>query len=517
MSIGVGEVLTALELVKSAIDIYKEITKAPEEIKQLNKELVELTKPLESLLSHLQAQAGSRSDAALRSVTDRDRQDLADAIHASLRDCGEIKGIFADFAAKRLGQIGDVPLVTKFGFVASAYYKFGDGADTVKALILRIRERQIAIHTYLQLIQVKLLEEANKNIKSLGDKIDQLRKDAEKKNAADKAMTTDMINQFKKLLAKELVEAKRAESGKESSSQPASDANQKDTIKVGRPPVRSKTPEPLDKTKLLPPEDNKSHKRRLSAPSAPTKPRTPSPKPTDRTYSVLFVDPSNIGRSFVAQGILLLIDAWLRQSAGKQYTNRIKKVSSAGFFVKRGGDCLDEIEGLSYARESYRFDLTDGHGEKNTAALRALFDETTARTPGAEWRRGGGARAKYEKLFAQMSRTGIKRAHFKDYDYLLCFTNREYSNLHRLRSAILAKDGSDASPNGKGKILHLGRLLSKDEKGLAPEILAVPPNDMGDDEAVWNAKIDDIKRAIDGFLQKRLHVTYPEKPGAAQG
>ncbi|TLD26993.1 hypothetical protein PspLS_04590 [Pyricularia sp. CBS 133598] len=513
MSIGVGEVLTALELVKSVIDIYKGITKAPEEIKQLNKELVELTKPLESLLSHFQAHAGSRSDAALRSVTDRDRQDLAEAIHASLKDCGEIKGIFADFAAKRLGQIGDVSLKTKFGFVASAYYKFGDGADTVKELILRIRERQIAIHTYLQVIQVKLLDEANKNIKSLGDKIDQLRRDAEKKNAADKAMTIDMINQFKKLLAKELAEAKRAET-ENNNNRSVSDSKQKDTIKVDKPPVRSKTPEPLDKTKLFPPENNKNHKRRLSAPSAP-KPRTPSPKPTDRTYSVLFVDPNNVGRSLVSQGIILLIDAWLREKAGKQYTNRIKKVSSAGFFIKRGGDCHDEIEGLSYAHDSYRFALEDGHKENNSAALCALFDEKTATAQGAEWRYGGGAREKYEKLFAEMRPTGIKRAHFKDYDYILCFTNREYSNLHRLRSAIVAKDGSDASPNGKGKILHLGRWLPKDEKGVAPSIYAVPPN-MAEDEAVWNAKIDEIKTAIDGFLKKRLHITYPEKPAATR-
>ncbi|KAI6353320.1 hypothetical protein MCOR25_009039 [Pyricularia grisea] len=516
MSIGVGEVLTALELVKSAIEIYKEIAKAPEEIKQLNKELVELIKPLESLLSHFQAHAGSRSDAALKSVTDRDRQDLADAIHASLRDCGEIKGIFADFAAKRLGKVGDVPLVTKFGFVASAYYKFGDGADTVKALILRIRVRQIAIHTYLQVIQVKLLDEANKNIKSLGDKIDQLRRDAEKKNAADKAMTIDMINQFKILLAQELAEARKAETGKDNS-QPVPHFNQKDTIKVDKPPVRSKTPEPLDKTKLLPPEINKKHKRRLSAPSAPAKPRTPSPKPNDKNYSVLFVDPNNVGRSLVSQGILLLIDAWLREKAGKQYTNRIKKVSSAGFFVKRGGDCHEEIEGLSYAHPSYKFDLTDSLKEKNTAALRALFDGNAASTQGAEWRYGGGAREKYEKMFADMSPTGIKRSHFKDYDYILCFTNREYSNLHRLRSAIVAKDGSDASPNGKGKILHLGRWLPKDEKGVAPSIYAVPPNDTGEDEVVWNAKIDEIKRAIDGFLHKRLHYTYPEKPAVAQG
>ncbi|EHA54500.1 hypothetical protein MGG_01372 [Pyricularia oryzae 70-15] len=509
MSIGVGEVLTALELVKSAIDIYKEITKAPEEIKQLNKELVELTKPLESLLSHFQAHAGSRSDAALRSVTDRDREDLADAIHASLQDCGEIKGIFADFAAKRLGQIGDVSLKTKFGFVASAYYKFGDGADTVKALILRIRERQIAIHTYLQLIQVKLLDEANKNIKSLGDKIDQLRRDAEKKNAADKAMTIDMINQIKKLLAKELAEAKRAETEKESS--------KKDAIKVDKLPVRSKTPEPLDKTKLLPPpENNKHHKRRLSAPSAPAKTRTPSPKPNDKTYSVLFVDPYNVGRSLVSQGILLLIDAWLREKTGKKYAKRIEKVSSAGFFIRRGGDCHDEIEGLSYAHGTYKFDLADDK-EKNPAALRALFDETAARCQGAEWRYGRGATEKYAKLLAEMRPTGIKRSHFRDYDYILCFTNREYSNLHKLRSAIVAKDGGDAFPNGKAKILQLGRWLPKKDNSQGASIYAVPPDDMGEDEAVWSAKIDEIKMAIDGFLKKRLHVSYPEKAGVAQG
>lgn len=62
---------------------------------------------------------------------------------------------------------------------------------------------------------------------------------------------------------------------------------------------------------------------------------------------------------------------------------------------------------------------------------------------------------------AQSRSRGVNKDIFDNYDYILVFVQREWTNLLALK-ALLAGFKMQQAPKGKGRIIYLGAYISKD-------------------------------------------------------
>lgn len=222
---------------------------------------------------------------------------------------------------------------------------------------------------------------------------------------------------------------------------------------------------------------------------------SPSPSPLKNDYKIIFVDPYNVGRSKVADAYMKLLQESTIRTQGNW---RIKFSHSAGLMVKARGDCVGILEGLQPPLKQ-RF--LPG-GEKPTwTAMASLFNDPVSHSPAKKEIR--------DKALVQTSR-GIRQNIFSEYDMILVFTGRDSENLTRLKKALIEKNGKDAAPRGKGRVLHLGGYLGK--KGEVREIVnAVKNKDGTESKESWNKTNASIKMAVRWFLRRELDWVQPAK------
>ncbi|KAK0653160.1 hypothetical protein B0T16DRAFT_111566 [Cercophora newfieldiana] len=224
----------------------------------------------------------------------------------------------------------------------------------------------------------------------------------------------------------------------------------------------------------------------------------PGQEPSSRTYNIIFVDPSNIGRSIVAEGLTKLLGQATIKANKPWHLNLIH---SAGFFVRARGNCVDVIEQLNYSYPSWKIPIIAGGALPQGYALDALFDNRMFEQPFKQTIRNS--------LAARRSR-GIAKDMFKRYDFVVVFTSREHDNATKLKQALRNKYGDAAFAKGKGRVLHLGAYLTASG---APKEIVVPkiikPGAEG--RQLWNAKVSQIKTAIKGFLKQEMDWVAPEQ------
>lgn len=226
---------------------------------------------------------------------------------------------------------------------------------------------------------------------------------------------------------------------------------------------------------------------------------SPSPAAPRKDFSIIFVDPYNLGRSVIAEALVKLLGQLTLKANGDW---RIAKVHSAGFFVRNGSDCADVIETLGYSYKSFKKPLEDG-GKKPTAlALAALFDNKSYDYPFKDGIRSA--------MAARRSR-GLKKDTFQKYDFIIAFTNREHDNVVKLKEALSKEDGSAVSARGKGRILHLGSFLTGSTGGSPREIITPKITNGKISRESWNSKVSEIKTAVKGFVKQEMRWRQPDK------
>lgn len=257
----------------------------------------------------------------------------------------------------------------------------------------------------------------------------------------------------------------------------------------------------------------------VSPPTVTPRPRpspSPSPLPLRQDYKILFVDPRNQARSVVAQSLLLLIGALTTtlqsqpQSKASRVTPwRISQVHSAGFFVAHRSTLTPSVtSSLPYSHKSYKMGPFPGNEPPNPVALSAVFDNKSY--PYA-------FKSEIYKRISNRKSVGLTERAFKDYDYIIVFTNREHDNMVRLKDALI-KSGklSAREKGGKGRVLHLGTYIPQ-RNGAPREILAVTARkdgdgkSLGEDRGDWNKKVGEIKTALKGFLREEMDWVMPDQ------
>jgi hypothetical protein len=227
---------------------------------------------------------------------------------------------------------------------------------------------------------------------------------------------------------------------------------------------------------------------------------SPSPAPPRKDFKIIFVDPLNQGRGVVAEAFVKLLGG-LTLVAKRQW--RISIAHSAGFFVKNRSNCADVVENLEYSYKSFKRPLEDGAKAPSALALAALFDNKSYDYPfKADIR---------DAMTARRSR-GLRKDVFKQYDFIIVFTNRDHDNMIKLKEALRKEDGSVASARGKGRVLHLGTFLA-DNSGGPPREITTPPKKAGSTVSRndWNRKVAEIKTAVKAFLKQEMGWTHPSK------
>ncbi|KAM7198384.1 hypothetical protein V8F20_006145 [Naviculisporaceae sp. PSN 640] len=244
---------------------------------------------------------------------------------------------------------------------------------------------------------------------------------------------------------------------------------------------------------------------------------SPSPLPLRQDYKILFVDPRNQARSVVAQSLLLLLGALTTtlQSQAKSFPKsasaawRISQVHSAGFFVSHKSTLTPSVtSSLPYSHKSYKMGPFPGNEPPNPVALSAVFDNKSY--PYA-------FKSDIQKRMVNRRSVGLTENAFKDYDYIIVFTNREHDNMVRLKDALIKMGKlSVRERGGKGRVLHLGTYIPQ-RNGAPREILAVTPRkdkngkSLGEDRADWNKKAGEIKTALKGFLKEEMDWVMPDQ------
>ncbi|KAJ2905839.1 hypothetical protein MKZ38_004087 [Zalerion maritima] len=254
----------------------------------------------------------------------------------------------------------------------------------------------------------------------------------------------------------------------------------------------------LDDFLLVPPSPGPSGPTGPTNPKGkgPKKPPSPSPMPKRSDIRILIVDPSNRGRGRVAESLLLLMGTWTVCTGGRW---KISTAHSAGFFLREKSDVIDIIENMNLLH-GHDVKVTQGGKPASPVAMEALFDNNAYKHPLKEKIK--------EKVASETSR-GLSRNAFKNYDYLIAFTEREHENLIRLKGQLMASYGSKIAPAGKGRVLHLGSYLSR-QAGKGP-VEMIDPRPATREK--WNAKVAQIKFALKQFLRKELGWEQ-WKPGA---
>jgi hypothetical protein len=224
---------------------------------------------------------------------------------------------------------------------------------------------------------------------------------------------------------------------------------------------------------------------------------SPSPLPLKKDYKIIFIDPFNVGRSVIAAALTRMLKEWTIRTGGDW---RIQTISSAGFFLKNGCDCVDVLENLEFSHQSYKKPLQAGGVEANETAMAALFDNKSYDYP---------FKKTVKEALEKRRSKGLQKSVFKDYEFIIVLTAREHDNMIALRKALIAKDGNGAAQKGKGRVLHLGRYLTLD--GIPREIIDPPKNQDGTaSRNNWNWKVSQIKTAIKGFLKQEMKWNQPD-------
>lgn len=65
-------------------------------------------------------------------------------------------------------------------------------------------------------------------------------------------------------------------------------------------------------------------------------------------------------------------------------------------------------------------------------------------------------------MILQSRSRGINDTIFSIYDFILVFTQQEFTGLLALKKALIAAKGEEIAPQDKGRIVHLGAYISKD-------------------------------------------------------
>ena len=92
----------------------------------------------------------------------------------------------------------------------------------------------------------------------------------------------------------------------------------------------------------------------------------PHAAPEASDYSIIFIDPHNLGRSKIAEGYVKLVREWSVRTGG---TWRIKCAHSAGMRVRNRSDCSEMLTGLKPP-----VPISDGNRRPNETAMISLFD-----------------------------------------------------------------------------------------------------------------------------------------------
>lgn len=216
---------------------------------------------------------------------------------------------------------------------------------------------------------------------------------------------------------------------------------------------------------------------------------SPSPAPPRRDFKIVFVDPTNVARSVVAESLARLMQEWTKATNGDW---RVQTAHSAGFLVKDKTD-LPEIESLK--RE------VAGGQSPSRLALEAVFDNKAFDFP-----------AKKDVHIAMLKKrsNGVKKDVFKKYDFVLVFTSQDHENMLKIKSTLAEKEGAEqVTARGKGRVVHLGSYLTLD--GIPREI--DDPRKTGKElrvtRADWNWKAAQIKLAIKEFLKQEMQWRQP--------
>ena len=93
---------------------------------------------------------------------------------------------------------------------------------------------------------------------------------------------------------------------------------------------------------------------------------TMTPAPPKAEYTVLFVDPSNVGRSKVGEGYMKLLQQWTVKTGGRW---SVKYAHSAGTRVRNRSNLVDQLQA-----QSPSFAVVDGNQTPSEVAMASLFD-----------------------------------------------------------------------------------------------------------------------------------------------
>lgn len=95
-------------------------------------------------------------------------------------------------------------------------------------------------------------------------------------------------------------------------------------------------------------------------------PSGPVSRLTRTNYSVIFVDPNNLGRSKVAEGYAKLLGEWTSRTGGIW---PIKFAHSAGMGIRSRSDCVDMLQSLNM-----NIHINYGNKAPNDTAIASLLD-----------------------------------------------------------------------------------------------------------------------------------------------
>jgi len=501
-------VVQVVEIVQKTIEIYNKIRDGPEQIKKIARRL----KRLEDRLGKLERHLHDNSRTALARLKKAQAEELFDIIKETRDDCQ----VAYDLFRKWDDNIGPLGFQWRFRPVGEIFFTLGSSADKLEDCAKDIEEHQKDIDRYLGYMGVVYMGMANEGIQNVLKSNEQLAKEnAEIKKqlallsdgiqgllmqplspglspALNPAKSPSPKLQTAKLVAAEKKEVKKKELDEIEldKREPAKKALEKKEPPKKTPDIKIPSNNITPKTQADSRDEKQSQKR-------PPKP-SPSPSPPRRDYSIVFIDPLNIGRGPIVASLTKLLKEWTVRTGGDW---RIAQIDSRGFFVRKDSDCIQLIEGggMHFSHKSYKLDMKDGGVKVKATAVSALFDNKNYDYPFKKTVR--------KSIDGHVSR-GVRRSMFASHDFILVFTGREHDNMLNLRKAVVEADGRDAAPKGKGKIIHLGRYLTK--TGIPREIIDPAQNaDGSDSKENWLAKVGQLKSAMKGFLKQELAWEQP--------
>ncbi|KAK3940176.1 hypothetical protein QBC46DRAFT_386150 [Diplogelasinospora grovesii] len=481
-----GTIMTVIDLVNRAIAIYQRMEDLPTQMRQLNRRM----KNLNVYLVRLEGFVRKKSASAYDNPFSGQKKELADILTSIKENVEKVYDLFERYEQGILSRSHDLRFRLKWA--SELWFSLVDKSpEKIQVIMEEIDNDRSILGDYMGFMNIQGVEvlvndsqqAKAKHAKDEKEKAEQAKLLAEihaalveKKNGGQKKDDkVSPTNEKKK-------EKDKAEGKKDTQSAPAREAEQ-------TKPKAEGAKKKVETPQLQVVEVKKARQTLRLSPS-------PSPTPPRKDYKVLFVDPHNIGRSVVAEGLMKLMRG-LTQKANGDW--RIQTIHSAGFFVWKKGLCADIIDNLDYSYKSFKMPLVDGGQAPNLIAMSALFDNKSYDFP---FKKGI-----TEKIMNRTSR-GLKRDIFLEYDFIIVFTNREHDNMIKLKNAIKKNaEGKKITALRKGRVLHLGTYLNPD--GPPKEILA--PLKGKEDREIWNRKVAEIKTAIKQFLKQEMKWKQPDQ------